>query len=107
MLPTAEGVVCLGYGATPRVAWVFRPGSPVPEPTLLPASTWRVALFQNRLLGITAGNTLLLLDRDGQHRVQLTLTQQAGPSVDALLAGGRLVVLSNRPSTTVSVYALP
>src|SRR5215831_1876428 len=108
MLPSAEGVVCLGYGAT-RVAWVFRPGSPVTEPpALLPASTWRVALFQDRLLGITGGNTVLILDRDGQRGAQLTLAQEAGRSVDALLAGGRLVVLSNRhPGTAVSVYALP
>jgi len=63
MRPTAEGVVCLGYGAT-RVAWVFRHGSPMPEPpALLPASTWRVALFQNRLLGMTAGNTVLVLTK--------------------------------------------
>jgi len=108
MRPTAEGVVCLGYGAT-RVAWVFRHGSPMPEPpALLPASTWRVALFQNRLLGMTAGNTVLVLDQDRQHGAQLTLTQDAGRSVDALLAGGRLVVLSNRqPGSAVSVYALP
>ena len=109
MHPTAEGVVCLGYGATPRVAWVFRPGAPVPEPpAILPASTWRVGLFQNRLLGMTAANTVLVLDRDGQRGVQLKLSQESERSVDALLVGGRLVVLSSRvPGTAVSVYALP
>jgi hypothetical protein len=109
MLPTGEGVVCLGYGATPRVAWVFRPGSPVPKPlALLPASTWRVAMFQNRLLGLTTTNRVLVLDPDGQRGVQLMLAREAERSVDALLVGGRLVVLTNRPlGTAVSVYALP
>ena len=109
MVPTAEGVVCLGYAGTPRVAWVFRAGSPVPEPlALLPVSTWRVALFQNRLLGLSGGHTVLVLEGDRQRGAQLTLTQEAGRPTDALLAGGRLVVLSSRPTgTVVSVYALP
>jgi hypothetical protein len=107
--PTAEGVVCLGYGATPRVAWVFRPGSPVPAPPVnLPASTWRVGLFQNRLLGMTTTNTVVILDREGQRGVQLKLSRDSERSVDALLVGGRLVVLSSRaPGAAVSVYALP
>src|SRR5262249_58979391 len=54
MRPTAEGVVCLGYGAT-RVAWVFRHGSPMAEPpALLPAPTSPGGPLQERLLGVAA-----------------------------------------------------
>jgi hypothetical protein len=109
--PAGEGVVCLGYGTTPRVAWIFRDGSPVPEPpAIIPSATWKVGLHQNRLLGMTTANTVVVLDRDGQRRVQLTLPlpQQSERSVDALLAGGRLVVLTSRaPGAAVSVYTLP
>jgi hypothetical protein len=74
----------------------------------LPASTWRVGLFQNRLLGMTTTNTVVILDREGQRGVQLKLSRDSERSVDALLVGGRLVVLSSRaPGAAVSVYALP
>jgi hypothetical protein len=109
--PAGEGVVCLGYGTTPRVAWIFREGAPVPEPpAIIPIATWKVGLYQNRLLGMTTPNTVVVLDRDGRRGVQLTLPQESerSVSVDALLAGGRLVVLTSRaPGAAVSVYALP
>jgi hypothetical protein len=106
--PRAEGVVCLGYGAT-RVAWVFRPGPPMPAPPVsLPASTWRVGLFQDRLLGLTGVSTVLVLERDGQRGLQLKLARESERPLDALLVGERLVVLSSRaPGAAVSVYALP
>jgi len=109
MPPAGDGVVCLGYGTTSRAAWIFRGGSPTPEPAAsLPASTWKVGLFQNRLLGITAANAVVILDQDGQRGVQVKLPQASERPVDALLVGGRLVVLSTRsPGAAVSVYALP
>lgn len=107
MPPENEGVVCLGYGTTARVAWVFREDSPEPRPpTILPSSTWKVALSKNRLLGMTSTNTILVLDEGGG--VQLNLPPEAGRSVDALVLGGRLAVLSSRPrGGAVSIYALP
>jgi len=104
-----QTVVCLGYGKTERVVWVFRNGLPEPEsPAILPASTWKVGLFQNRLVGLTAANAVLILDEDRQRGIQLNLPREDGRSVDALLVGGRLAVLSSRPSGgAVSVYALP
>jgi len=101
--------VCLGYGSTPRTAWIFRGGSPTPEPAAsLPASIWKVGLFQNHLLGMTTANAVVILDQDGQRGVQVKLPHESERSVDALLVGGRLVVLSSRsPGAAVSVYALP
>jgi len=107
MPPADEGVVCLGYGTTARVAWIFRGDSPEPgPPAILPSSTWKVTLFKNRLLGMTSTNTILVLDEGGG--VQLNLPPEAGRSVDAVLVGGRLAVLSSRPrGGAVSIYALP
>jgi len=104
-----QTVVCLGYGTTERVVWAFRNGLPEPEtPAILPASTWKVGLFQNRLLGMTAANAVLILDEDRQRGIQLNLPPEEGRAVDALLVGGRLAVLSSRPAGgAVSVYALP
>ena len=109
MPPAGEDVVCLGYATEPRVAWVFRGGSPTPEPAAsLPASTWKVGLFQNRLLGMTSANAVVIVDQDGQRGVQVKLPQESERSLDALLVGGRLVVLSRgSPGAAVSVYALP
>ena len=109
MPPAGEGVVCLGYGTTARVAWVFREGSPLPgPPAILPASTWKVRLFQNRVLGITSANTVVVLDEDGQGGVQLKLPHETERSMDAVLVGGRLAVLSTRPpGGSVSIYTLP
>ncbi|MGH7343426.1 MAG: hypothetical protein ACREK4_00815, partial [Candidatus Rokuibacteriota bacterium] len=104
-----QTVVCLGYGTTERVVWVFRDGRPEPEtPAILPASTWKVGLFQDRLVGMTATNAILILDEARQRGIQLNLPPEEGRSVDALLVGGRLAVLSSGPSGgAVSVYALP
>ena len=101
--------MCLGYGTTERVVWVFRDGRPEPEtPAILPATTWKVGLFQNQLLGLTAANAILILDEGGQRGMQLNFPPEEGRSVDALLVGGRLAVLSSRASGgAVSVYALP
>jgi hypothetical protein len=82
----------------------------VPEPTIIPTTTWKVWLYQNRLLGMTTANTVMVLDRDGQRAVHvaLPLQQQSERAVNALLAGGRLVVLTSRaPGAVVSTYALP
>jgi Zn-dependent protease with chaperone function len=109
MPPTGEGVVCLGYGTTARVAWVFRDGSPdAGSPAILPASTWKIGLSQNRLLGMTSANTVVVLDEDGQRGVQLTLPRETNRALDAVLAGRRLAVLTGHPGGgVVSVYALP
>ena len=104
-----QTVVCLGYGTTERLVWVFRDGQPEPDsPAILPASIWKVGLFQDRLVGMTATNAVLILDEDGQGGLQLNLPPEEGRAMDALLVGGRLAVLSSRPSGgAVSVYALP
>jgi heat shock protein HtpX len=106
---TDAGVVCLGYGTTARVVWAFPDGSRAPgSPAIFPASTWKVSLRERRLLGLTSANAVLVLDEDGQRGIQVNLAPETGRSVDALLVGSRLAVLSNRPSGgTVSVYALP
>jgi len=109
-MPSAGAdVVCLGYGTTPRAAWIFREGATTPEPAAsLPASTWKVRLFQSHVLGIMTANAVVVLDRDGQRGVQVKLPQESGRPMDAHVAGGRLVVLSSRsPGAVVSVYALP
>ena len=109
MTAADQMVVCLGYGTTERVVGAFRDGLPEPEmPAILPASTWKVGLFKNRLLGMTAANAVLILDEDRQRGIQLNLPPEEGRAVDALLVGGRLAVLSSRrPGGVVSVYALP
>jgi Zn-dependent protease with chaperone function len=109
MPPLGEGLVCLGYGTTARAVWVFREGSPTPEaPAMLPVSTWKAGLFQHRLVGLTSQNTVVVLDEAGPHGVQLKLAQESERLLDALVAGGRLIVLSGRAAGgAVSVYALP
>jgi hypothetical protein len=109
MPPLGEGLVCLGYGTTARAVWVFREGSPTPEsPAILPVSTWKAGLFQHRLVGLTSQNTVVVLDEAGQRGVQLKLAQESERLLDALVAGGRLIVLSGRAAGgAVSVYALP
>jgi hypothetical protein len=104
-----QTVVCLGYGTTERAVWVFRHGLLEPEtPAILPVSTWKVGLFQNRVVGMTAANAVLILDEGGQRGLQLNFPPEEGRPVDAILVGGRLAVLSSRPSGgAVSVYALP
>ena len=105
--PVDQAVVCLGYGTTERVVWVFRDGLPEP-PAILPASTWKVGLSENGLLGMTSANAILVLAEDRRQGVQLNLPPETGRAMDALLVGGRLAVLSSRPlGGTVSVYALP
>jgi len=109
-MPSAGAdVVCLGYGTTPRAAWIFRDGATTPEPAAsLPASTWKVRLLQSHVLGITTANAVVVLDRDRQRGVQVKLPQESARPMDALLASGRLIVLSSRsPGAVVSVYALP
>jgi len=109
MPPADKTVVCLGYGTTERIAWVFRDGSPeAGPPAILPASIWKVGLFENRLVATTSINSVLILDADGQRGLQLRLAPETGRSLDAVLAGGRLAVLSSRPpGGVVSVYAVP
>jgi hypothetical protein len=109
MPPLGEGLVCLGYGTRARAAWVFREGSATAESSaILPAATWKVFLFQNRLVGLTSTNSVVVLDEDGQRGVQLKPAPETERLLDALVAGGRLIVLSGRPAgAAVSVYALP
>jgi Zn-dependent protease with chaperone function len=107
MPPLSEGLVCLGHGTTARAAWVFRESPTAGPPAILPVSTWKAGLFQNRLLGLTSSNAVVVLDEDGQRGIQLKLAETER-LLDALVAGGRLVVLSGRPTSgAVSVYALP
>jgi heat shock protein HtpX len=104
-----QTVVCLGYGAAERLVWVLRDASRESEqPAILPASTWKVGLIQNRLVGMTATNAVLILGEDRQRGVQVNIPPEMGRSLDTLVVGKRLVVLSNRPpGGAVSVYALP